>query len=808
MAKGLDVGSMFVKSAERSDKICLSSMRNCFVGVEHSDLVEQLLSRWEVLHIRTDGMVYVVGDYAIDFADIFDKQIRRPMSQGTVSAEEPSAIPILKLIIEQILGKPNQPDEKVLFSVPPEAVDANISPLYYRKTIQQIVEEMGYDAEPINEGVAAIYSELADDNLTGISICFGAGTTTASLVRSGNIATSFSIARGGDWIDTKVAEATENPVNNAISVKERSSLITSDSEKNKNIDETIEVYYREFISYICETMEREFNRLDINQETEVPIIIIGGSSKVDGFAEVFEDNFKMTNISIPVGEIHYSDRPQYTPVQGALSATVSPENESVELSTTPNVSSQSPELSTEGSQEVGSPQYTTTEIDTENGSAVITTDDPETATRHPHQYSNTTQVHTEETDVMSSESIKQPSHSVAKSPGQQSLSPEKFDHQTVIGRTPTTVVHKVTVDSVNEPIAIKLPGTHGTLNNARNIFESFHNESKRWAQLADHRHVVGVIDWGADPIPWLRRDPELPWLAMEYMNGGELGEHSGELSVEETLWVAERLADAIWYAHHQGGGFIHQDLKPKNILFRKTPGEQYNVPKIADWELAQTVSNHSDTGSVATPQYIAPEQAHNDPVDQLTDQFQLGIVLYELFTGNYPFLKNPESASEETLITGILQEEPTLASELRADLPEALDDILHRMLEKDPSERHEAMLQVRDALGELRQSISSSANRNSVESETDTLRFNSGRNDRSRTSVDSPHETGTEPEEIGYTERITLTGQNTSRKVVAKADTGATRTCIDADLAAQIGIPATGETKKRLGQSTTGELCG
>ncbi|WP_018258801.1 outer membrane protein assembly factor BamB family protein [Halomicrobium katesii] len=185
---------------------------------------------------------------------------------------------------------------------------------------------------------------------------------------------------------------------------------------------------------------------------------------------------------------------------------------------------------------------------------------------------------------------------------------------------------------------------------------------------------------------------------MEYMDGGDLGEYTEGLSVEGRLWVAERLADAVWYAHHDGGGLIHHDLKPENILFRETPGEQWDVPKIADWELARTLLNHSDSVGVTTPQYVAPEQAHNESTDQLTDQFQLGIVLYELFAGTHPFVDGPESAPEAALITGILRNDPVPLSERRPVVPSALDDVILTMLAKDPDDRYEAMLQVRNDL--------------------------------------------------------------------------------------------------------------
>lgn len=329
----------------------------------------------------------------------------------------------------------------------------------------------------------------------------------------------------------------------------------------------------------------------------------------------------------------------------------------------------------------------------------------------------------------------EPDLSTVSSPRRRTLSPETFHHETVIGRTPTTVVHKITVDDLIEPIAVKHPATHGTL--SRDIFDSFRHESKRWAQLTDHPHIVGAVDWGESPLPWLHHEVDVPWLAMEYMDGGDLNEYVGQISIEATYWVAEQLADAVWYAHHDGGGLIHHDLKPENILFRKIPGKQWDVPKIADWELAQTILNHSDSIGVTTPQYIAPEQAHNESTDQLTDQFQLGIVLYELFTDTHPFIENPESTSEAGLITGILQNEPAPPSELRSTLSSSLDDVLLRMLEKDPSDRYEAMLQVRNDLGRIRWDSNPSTNQDNNQTESSVKQSSIEIEDQSPESADT-----------------------------------------------------------------------
>jgi hypothetical protein len=168
MATGLDVGTMNILSSEQDgDETVFVQQRNSFVEIEYSDMAEQMLNRSDVLHIRKDDKVYVVGDDALNFANIFNKETRRPMQQGILSSDEQSAIPMMKLIIEQVVGEPEFPGERLYFSSPADPIDSNLSTLYHQKTLESFLSDINYDAEPINEGMAVIYSELADNSFTG-----------------------------------------------------------------------------------------------------------------------------------------------------------------------------------------------------------------------------------------------------------------------------------------------------------------------------------------------------------------------------------------------------------------------------------------------------------------------------------------------------------------------------------------------------------------------------------------------------------------------------------------------------------------
>jgi len=233
------------------------------------------------------------------------------------------------------------------------------------------------------------------------------------------------------------------------------------------------------------------------------------------------------------------------------------------------------------------------------------------------------------------------------------------------------------------PLAIKKPRLSGTLHSE--AVERLLAEAETWDKLDDHDHVVGVVDYGAAP---------LPWIAMEYMDAGDLSDRAGSLSTPQALWTALSITKGVRQAHRRG--VAHLDLKPENVLFRSVE-DAWDVPKVADWGLSKHLLEHSKSVEGLSPQYAAPEQFDTDygPADDRTDIYQLGAVFYHLFTGRPPF----EGESTQVM-RAILDDRPTPPSAV-ADVPEALDDVLLTALAKEKDARYDDIVYLRDDLQSL-----------------------------------------------------------------------------------------------------------
>jgi tRNA A-37 threonylcarbamoyl transferase component Bud32 len=266
-----------------------------------------------------------------------------------------------------------------------------------------------------------------------------------------------------------------------------------------------------------------------------------------------------------------------------------------------------------------------------------------------------------------------------------SLSYERFEQREPLGKGGNADVYRVTVEAADGPveIAVKEPRMLGTLHidAGKRLLE----EAETWEKLDAHDHIVGVLDYGSEPVPW---------IAMEYMDGGHLGERGPRLDFDQALGTAIAIARGVTYAHHRG--VAHLDLKPENVLFRSAT-DGWDVPKVADWGLSKHLFDQSKSIEGYSPQYAAPEQfddSFGNP-DHVTDIYQLGAVFYELFTGQAVF-----EGQTGRVIADVLAEKPTPPSDV-ADVPGDLDYILLRALAKDKSDRYETVVNLRNDLQAL-----------------------------------------------------------------------------------------------------------
>ena len=209
--------------------------------------------------------------------------------------------------------------------------------------------------------------------------------------------------------------------------------------------------------------------------------------------------------------------------------------------------------------------------------------------------------------------------------------------------------------------------------------ERFRREAKNAAGLS-HPNIVSIYDRGEAEGTY--------YIAMEYLEGRSLKERivaDGPLPIRDATEVIRQILRAIGFAHRRG--IVHRDIKPHNVLLVQD-GSGDERFKVTDFGISRTTTSQmTEAGSiVGTAQYLSPEQARGAPVDQRSDVYSVGIVLYELLTGKLPF--TGETPLE--IAMKHLSEVPKPPSELRPEVSADLDMVVLRALAKDPSDRFES----------------------------------------------------------------------------------------------------------------------
>ncbi|MDA2925978.1 hypothetical protein MYX84_12820 [Acidobacteria bacterium AH-259-O06] len=322
--KGLDVGTAFIYYAERKrGKIVYRRQRDAFFDIEQGDFTKGMLEKVNVNYIQKEDSLYVIGDEAIEFANIFNRECRRPLARGVISPREKEALPMVEVIIQSMVGPPRGKGEIIYYSVPGEPLDADFDVVYHEKVIEGILEPVGYIAKPINEGMAIVFSELGEENFTGLAISFGAGMVNVCLSFMSVPIITFSLSKGGDWIDKQAATAVGETASRVCAVKENEFALTSSDHTNR-IGKALSIYYDYLIEYVLARIKKQMERSEELPRVKKPVTLIvsGGTSLPKGFLDRFSRQLRRLKFPINIGEIRCASHPLQSVVQGALIAAI------------------------------------------------------------------------------------------------------------------------------------------------------------------------------------------------------------------------------------------------------------------------------------------------------------------------------------------------------------------------------------------------------------------------------------------------------------------------------------------------------
>jgi serine/threonine protein kinase/Flp pilus assembly protein TadD len=250
-------------------------------------------------------------------------------------------------------------------------------------------------------------------------------------------------------------------------------------------------------------------------------------------------------------------------------------------------------------------------------------------------------------------------------------------------------VYKALDTKIKEKIALKL--IKPEIASDKKTIERFSNELK-FARKIRHKNVCQMFDLG--------EYQGTHFITMEYVIGGDLKRlirKMGRLSPGQAIAIAKQVCDGLGEAHKHG--VVHRDLKPQNIMV-----DDEGSARIMDFGIARSLEGKGITGAgamIGTPDYMSPEQVESKETDQRSDIYSLGIILYEMVTGQVPF----EGDTPFSIGVKHKSEAPKPPKELNEQIPDDLNQVIMKCLEKDKNDRYQSTGELRSELINIEKGI-------------------------------------------------------------------------------------------------------
>jgi hypothetical protein len=320
---GLDVGtSRIVTARQINNEIKYDAQLNAFVSIPFSKMTEKVLLKEGVPHAVDGDEILVHGNESERFADLLNKDIRRTMTRGVLNPDEPENVRLIRQITQSLTGKAEK-GQKVYFTVPAAPLGAEENLTYHEATLRQLLNDLGFEAKSVSEGLAVVYGELESSNYTGIGISCGGGLCNVCLAYLSVPILSFSIPKAGDFIDSSAASVTgERP--NRIRIQKEQSFYINGHFENK-LQQVLSVYYDDMIQSLVSGMKNAFQgaRNLPKLSRPIPLVLSGGTAMPKGFRDRFQAVLNASEFPIELSEIRTAADPLTTTAKGALIAALS-----------------------------------------------------------------------------------------------------------------------------------------------------------------------------------------------------------------------------------------------------------------------------------------------------------------------------------------------------------------------------------------------------------------------------------------------------------------------------------------------------
>jgi len=324
---GLDIGTANIvvyRNGQSDDGPQMEA--NAFFTVPALPNTRSILEGKAVRFFEKEERLHILGNAAEEFANILGGVTRRPMEDGLVNLKEDDGIQAIQAILDPMVPEPGHKEQPLWFSVPGDPLDLDGAVFFNESIFKTYLKRRGYLPRPINEAMAVVVAELSDQHATGIGISMGGGMCNICFSYLSIPAVTYSIQKGGDYIDQTVGRSVGEPATKIKGIKEQA-LDLSVAPRN-NIEHGLHAAYDDLFTTLAESLARVLSSSDNvpRLQQALPIVLAGGTVMPPGSRERFEACLAEVDLPIRVARVARARDPLYATAKGAYMMAVADED--------------------------------------------------------------------------------------------------------------------------------------------------------------------------------------------------------------------------------------------------------------------------------------------------------------------------------------------------------------------------------------------------------------------------------------------------------------------------------------------------
>ncbi len=316
---GLDIGtSHIIVAQDGKSRVSYNKQLNAFFTVPNSKFARTILNKNDLIYFEQENQFIIIGYAAEDFANMFNTVTRRSMQNGILCSGENDGLAVIRTIIRSLINNSGLNGETVCHVVPGEPLKSKGSVTYHAAIITKLLNNMGYKPIQINEGMAIVLSEMADDDYTGIGINMGGGMCNVCLSYMSYPVITYSLQIAGDYIDSSSGLSVGEPATKIKQIKEKELNLLK--QPGDRIITALHIFYEDIINRLTSSLQQVLSSANtIPAMTHaVPIVLSGGTVIPEGCADWFQNALKNITLPVEISSVRVAADPLTTSSRGAL----------------------------------------------------------------------------------------------------------------------------------------------------------------------------------------------------------------------------------------------------------------------------------------------------------------------------------------------------------------------------------------------------------------------------------------------------------------------------------------------------------